>query len=161
MQTAMPPAAGSTSNDTVLAALAHLFGWMSATVVLAVGQRRSAYVRFQALQALVVDLVLTVVGMVVGMVFGLTMGLVLPAVMAATVLLSNAPGSPPPTAPGVFLLMPMMFMVVFPCMAAWGLVPWALRLYAVFRAATGHVYAYPLIGRWLKAPPDAVPPSQP
>jgi uncharacterized Tic20 family protein len=46
-----------------------------------------------------------------------------------------------------------MFTLMFPCFGLMALVPLGLRIYAIVRAATGHLYAYPLLDRWLKPGP--------
>lgn len=142
-----PAAAAPDDGDRALAAVAHIFGWITGVIILVVGQSRTSFVRFHALQALVFDLLMTLVSMVLGMVlsFGFTA-----VAIALPLLLLSASGEPDPS-----WVWPMsgMFALMFPCFGLMALVPLGLRIYAIVRAATGHLYAYPLMDRFLKPGP--------
>jgi uncharacterized Tic20 family protein len=56
-----PPA--PTSDERIMAALSHLFGPLVSLIVWATQKDKSAFVRFQSLQALAADLILMVVSM--------------------------------------------------------------------------------------------------
>jgi uncharacterized membrane protein len=142
-----PAAAAPDDGDRALAAVAHVFGWITGVIILIVGQNRTAYVRFHALQALVFDLLMTLLGTVLGMV--LSFGFMALA-MGLPFLVLTANGEQNPS---WLWAMTAMFALMFPCFGLMALVPLGLRIYAVVRAATGHLYAYPLIGRWLKPGP--------
>lgn len=147
-QADQPPAAAAPNDgDRALAAIAHIFGWITGVIILVVGQSRSAFVRFHALQALVFDLLMTLLGMVLGMVlsFGFTA-----LMMGIPFLLVAAKGEQDPS---WLWSMSAMFALMFPCFGLMWLVPLGLRIYAIVRAATGHLYAYPLFDRWLKPGP--------
>lgn len=57
----------NSSDESVLAAISHFFGWLVALIVWATQKDKSAYVRFQSMQALAFDLITGIaVSIVVG-----------------------------------------------------------------------------------------------
>lgn len=50
-----------TSDESLMAAISHFFGWLVALIVWATQKDKSPFVRFQAIQALAFDLITTVV----------------------------------------------------------------------------------------------------
>jgi len=143
----MPAAAAPDDGDRALAAVAHIFGWITGVIILVVGQSRTSFVRFHALQALVFDLAMSLVSMVLGMV--LSFGF-MALVMGLTFMAIPADGELNPSS---LWGITAMFTLMFPCFGLMALVPLGLRIYAIVRAATGHLYAYPLLDRWLKPGP--------
>lgn len=59
--TAQPDTTGPTSDERLLAALAHFFGLVVALIIWATQKEKSRFVRFQAMQAMAFDAVLFVV----------------------------------------------------------------------------------------------------
>jgi uncharacterized membrane protein len=148
-----PVAALAPADDTerVLAAVAHIFGWISAAIVMLVAQKRSAYLRFHALQALAFDLALLLVNTVVGFVVGGLFAVLWVGVVMSLAARSGGPGPGPGSAPPaelipVFLMFPLFGL----CMGTYSLGLLVLRIVAAVRGYSGQVYAYPLIERWLK-----------
>jgi hypothetical protein len=137
-------------NDRLLAAASHasillgLFtsgigGILAALVIWLVNREKSAYVAFQALQALVYQVVTFILTMVAWCCWGLLWMLMLfPAVFAGP----NAYTETAP--PGVWLGL-LLLLVPF---AIWALTI-LYALYGAVRTLSGHEFQYAIIGRWV------------
>lgn len=133
-----------TSDDRLLAGLAHLLGWVVALIVWATQKDRSRYVRFQAVQALAFDGVVIVV---VFLLMGCLMGgffLVMFLTMAGTMAAANS-GDPGSLA--WFFWLPFgQFLIWIPMVLGMGAV-FLIRLFAAWNVLQGRDFRYPWLGR--------------
>lgn len=136
----------TTSDERVMAALAHLFGMIAAIIVWAVNREKSRFVRFQALQALALDALWMV------LVFGLT-SCVMIAIFLGTGLgfaaIANDPSSSGEILP--IMLGTMTPWMMFACLMPFSLAYMLARLIACISVATGRDFRYPVIGRQVEA----------
>jgi uncharacterized Tic20 family protein len=136
----------TTSDESLLAAISHLFGWLVALIVWATQKDKSPYVRFQALQALAFDLVTgLVVSIFVGCMLVLTIGVL--GVGIGDIAIFGSQGNP--TAEPVRSVVALMAAVplLVPCI----IIPLAAiiliaRLIATFQTLQGKDFHYPWLG---------------
>jgi uncharacterized Tic20 family protein len=134
------------SDDRVMAALAHFLGLFGAFIVWATQKDKSRFVKFQALQSLAFGGLLTVVMMLVMLCL---MGVMFLGIMGAVFASSQANASPSslPSIGVIAMLSPMSFFCVMPVSFAAALV----QLIAAFSVATGHNWRYPIIAKRVEA----------
>jgi uncharacterized membrane protein len=134
-------------DERTMATLAHvlqLVGGCIAPLVIFLVKRESRFVKFHALQALLLQVVYLVV-------FGVLMVSWFALIFSTIVLHPPAKGAPPPA---IFLVLPLVWIGT---MGLWAL---TLALAVVFgiKAGRGEWAEYPLLGRWarrmLKIGPD-------
>ena len=144
-----------TQNEKVLAALAHgsvllgfftngVGGIFSALIIWITQKEKSAYVAFQALQALVYQVVVLVVTMSIWACWGMSwIALLFPAISD-----SGAYQTAPP--PGIWIGLSLMCcpLGLMALTVGYGLV-------AAARTLSGHPFRYVLIGDWLQRRSDA------
>lgn len=125
-----------------MAALAHFFGLVIALIVWATQKDKSAYVRFQALQAMVFDLIWVVFS--VGAVF---CTLALSIVLFFVGAFASATRLDPGFANALFSAPYLVWILLFPCLI--GTV--VLRLFVVFQVLQGRAFRYPWLGKKIVA----------
>ena len=134
-----------TSDEKLMGALAHLFGPLVAVIVWAIQKDKSRFVKFQALQALIFDLVVAV-GM--GAFFFCLFGVMFLGMSMSMFSVMNTPPSDAQIAP--FFFLPFMFLfMTFGCILPSSFVLLIIRLLAAVSVLNGRNYRYPLIGKWL------------
>ncbi len=134
------------SDDRIMAALAHFFGLFGALIVWATQKDKSRFVKFQALQSLAFGGLLSVVMMLAMMCL---MGFMVLAVVV-TVLASTQPGAYagiPPSIEMTAAVAPMSFLCIMPVSFAAALV----QMIAAISVATGHNWRYPIIAQRVEA----------
>ncbi len=134
------------SDDRLMAALAHFFGLFGGLLIWATQKDRSRFVRFQALQSLAFGGVLAVVMMLVM--------LCLVAFMVVGIVVMVLAASQPGAGPGslsrfemLALLSPLGFFCIMPVSFASALV----QMIAAISVVTGHNWRYPLIAPRVEA----------
>lgn len=147
----LPDAPVPTSDERMLGALAHVLGSLVAIIVWFIQKDRSRFVKFQALQALVFDVILFVAS---GLIFACLFGVILLGMSFSMFnLLQN-----PAAADGFEFLVaiPMLFpFIMFGCAFPLSLAILVLRLIAGISVLNGRNYHYPVIGKWLDGFLDA------
>ncbi len=134
------------SDDRIMAALAHFFGLFGALIVWATQKDKSRFVKFQALQALAFGGLLTIVMLLAMMCM---MGFMVLAVVV-TVLASTQPGvysGIPPSIEMTAAVAPMSFLCIMPVSFVAALV----QMIAAISVATGHNWRYPVIAQRVEA----------
>ena len=127
-----------TSDERIMAALSHLFGPILSVIIWTTQKDKSAFVRFQALQALAFDLVLTFVSMA-----GVLCSMV---VMIAFFAIdpSSAARDGPNSNFGAFFYAPfIIWLPLMPCL----LITTAVRWWAAFQTLQGRDFRYPWLGQ--------------
>lgn len=134
------------SDDRVMAALAHFFGLFGALIVWATQKDRSRFVKFQALQSLAFGGLLTVLMMVVMMCM---MALMMLGVLGAVLASSQSAASPEnmPSLVMLAALSPMSFFCIMPVSFAAALV----QMIASISVLMGHNWRYPIIAQRVEA----------
>ncbi len=134
------------SDDRIMAALAHFFGLFGALIVWATQKDKSRFVKFQALQSLAFGGLLSLVMMLAMMCL---IG-VLALAVVVTVLASTQPGAYagiPPSIEMTAAVAPMSFLCIMPVSFAAALV----QMIAAISVATGHNWRYPIIAQRVEA----------
>lgn len=134
------------SDDRVMAALAHFFGIFGALIVWATQKDRSRFVKFQALQSLAFGGLLSAVTLLAMLCL---MGLMLLGIVGA-LFASAQPGASPDRLTSLMIvavLSPMSFYCLLPVSLAEGLV----QMIAAVSVATGHNWRYPIIAQRVEA----------
>ncbi len=130
------------SDDRVMAALAHFFGLFGALIIWATQKDKSRFVKFQALQSLAFGGLLTIAMMLATFcMFGVMILGMLGTVLAASQT-SGSPGSLPSFEMAA-MLWPMSFLCIMPVSFAAALV----QIIAAISVATGHNWRYPIIAQ--------------
>lgn len=134
------------SDEKLMGALAHLFGPLVALVVWSTQKDKSRFVKFQALQALVFDLILVVV---MGIIFFCIFGIMFVGMFGSVFGAMGSTSSPKAITP--FFMLPFMFpFMTFACIFPFSLLIMAIRLIAFLSILNGRNYQYPLLGKWLE-----------
>ena len=116
-------------DENIEGALCYLFGWLTG-IIFFVLEKDNRFVKFHAMQSIVVFLVLTVLWMIVGGI----MGAVGTAMMFAT----------PNAAAGLLGLLSLVSMLI-------GLAMFLLWLFLMYKAYSGEMYKIPKIGDWVES----------
>jgi uncharacterized membrane protein len=135
------------SDDRTLAGLCHLLGWFVALIVLAVGQGKSRYVRFQAVQAILFSLTSMIVYLIViicmlTLLFGgMTVGII-------SAGLAEEAGTEPGI--GIYLagISMMSFWLLSPGFLVVAMCAFSVRLFAAVSVFSGKEFRYPVLGVW-------------
>ncbi len=134
------------SDDRVMAALAHFFGLFGALIIWATQKDKSRFVKFQALQSLAFGGLLTIVMMLAMFcMFGLMI-----VGMAGTVL-ATARASASPQSVSSILTMTTLSSMSFICIMPVSLAAALVQMIAAISVATGHNWRYPFIAQRVEA----------
>ena len=134
------------SDDRMMAAVAHFFGPLGATIVWATQKDRSHYVRFQALQALCFDFVALIV--ITALMF-LVVGAISMGIFGSIYAVASEPSSE--QAPSVIFFSAMALPFAgLACALPLSLVITVVRSIAAFSLISGRDFRYPVIGSWLE-----------
>ena len=135
-----------TSDERILAATSHFFGFLVALIVWATQKDKSRFVRFQSIQAMAFDLMITVIifltiGCMMVMIFG---GV---ALGVGGIALTSSQNNPTAEPAGVFIALmtavPFLFpCIIFPLMA----IIFVARLIATIQTFQGKDFHYPWLG---------------
>jgi len=135
-----------TSDEKIMAGLAHLFGVIAALLVWAFQKDKSRFAKFQALQALTFDFVVMVV---LGVLFFCGFGLVFILGFGSMFTMLNNASSPEELGP--FFAFPFMFpFLIFACVTPISLLLTIVRIIAAVSVLNGKDFHYPLLGNWLE-----------
>ena len=139
-----------TSDESIMAAISHFFGFLVALIVWVTQKDKSRFVRFQAIQALAFDLLVSVITfLLVGCLMALTFGAMTVGMsgMAFTVNQNE------PSTGLVSLFITLMTAVPFliPCIVfpLTGIV-FVARLIASIQTFQGQDFRYPWLGKWVE-----------
>lgn len=134
-----------TSDEKMMGALAHIFGPLVAIIVWAIQKDKSRFVKFQALQALVFDVIVAVI---MGAFFLCIFGVAFLGMSGSMFSVMNNPSSGNDVVP--FFLLPVMFpFMIFGCIFPFSFVLLIVRLITGISVLNGRNYPYPVIGKWL------------
>jgi uncharacterized Tic20 family protein len=135
-----------TSDERILAAVSHFFGFLVALIVWATQKDKSRFVRFQSIQAMAFDLMITViifltVGCMMVMIFGgVALGI------GGTALISSQE-NPSSGLVGFFIAVMSAVPFLFPCIIIpLVLIIFAARLIATIQTFLGKDFHYPWLG---------------
>ena len=133
-----------TSDEKMMAALAHFFGSLAAIIVWAIQKDKSRFVKFQALQALSLDFFVMIT---TGIIFTCGFGIIFLGAFGFMFAGANNAGAQSESA---FLILPMMFpFLTFGCLFPFSFILMILRAVAAISILNGWDYRYPIIGKWL------------
>ena len=131
-----------TSDERLLAAVAHLFGLLVALIVWATQKEKSLFVRFQAVQAIAFNGIVMLASMALSGCLGVLM--VLAMVVGVTFIETQA-------APGemdwLFLFQPLLIFVFFILWMPVSLLLTVVRIVAAWSVFRGKDFRYPWLGR--------------
>ena len=134
-----------TSDEKLMAAVAHLFGPLSAIIVWATQKQKSRFVKFQSLQALAFDATVMVAMMAF---FACFFSVIFLGIFAFVFVGLDNSSSPKDV--GTFFGLPFMFpFMIFACTAPLSLLFLFIRLIAAVSVINGKNYHYPILGKWL------------
>jgi uncharacterized Tic20 family protein len=135
-----------TSDEKLMGALAHLFGPLGAIIIWAIQKDKSRFVKFQSLQALIFDVVITVGMSVLFLCFFTLMFLGMFGLMFTTLNNSTSPKDAE-----IFFGIPFMFpFTIFACVLPVSFPLLLFRLIAMFSVINGKNFHYPILGKWLE-----------
>ena len=135
-----------TSDEGLMAAMAHFFGILVALIVWATQKDKSRYVRFQSVQAMAFDLVVSVFTIiVVGFVMAIVFGILALGIGNMAILGSQANPAVEPFLPFVAVMTTIPFLI--PCI----IIPFILlilvaRIVATVQTIQGKDFHYPWLG---------------
>ncbi len=134
------------SDDRVMAALAHFFGLFGGLLIWATQKDKSRFVKFQALQSLAFGGLLTIV-MILAMfcLFGVMLLGMFGTVLAA------ARASASPDSVSSILAMSTLWSMSFMCILPVSFVAALVQMIAAISVATGHNWRYPFIAQRVEA----------
>ncbi len=133
------------SDEKLMGALAHVFGPLAAIIVWAIQKDKSRFVKFQALQALVFDVIVAVI---MGVFFFCMFGVVFLGMSGSMFTLMNNPSPGNEITP--FFFLPFMFpFMIFGCVFPFSFILLIVRLVAAISVLNGQNFHYPVIGKWL------------
>ena len=135
-----------TSDERILAAISHFFGFLVALIVWATQKDKSRFVRFQSIQAMAFDLMVTIIifltiGCMMVMIFGSV------ALGIGGIALTSNQDNPTAEPAGVFIALmsavPILIpCIIFPLMA----IIFVARLIATIQTFQGKDFHYPWLG---------------
>jgi len=141
--TADPVSSPPTSDEKLMAALAHFLGAIVALIVWATQKDRSRFVRFQSLQALAFDGLVMACSMLVSFCSVAAMFAGMVGLMSS---LFNAPASAE-NFPYFFIIPSMMPFGIFILVLPFSLTIFLIRLVATLSVLSGRDFRYPILGR--------------
>jgi uncharacterized Tic20 family protein len=136
-----------TSDEGLMAAIAHFFGILVALIVWATQKDKSRYVRFQAVQAMAFDLVVSVFTfIVVGFIMAIVFGILALGIGNIAILGSQANPAAEPFLPFIALMAAIPLLI--PCI----IIPFILlilvaRIVATVETIQGKDFHYPWLGK--------------
>lgn len=135
-----------TSEEKLLSALAHVFGPLAAVIVWATQKDKSRFIKFQALQALSFDLVVTFAASII---IFCSFGVAVPGMFVYMFqIMENAA-----TANDFMMIVFFPFIFSFSitaCFAPFSMIVMMLRVFAGISILNGRNYKYPLVGKWVE-----------
>lgn len=134
-----------TSDEKLMSAIAHVFGPLGAIIVWAIQKDKSRFVKFQSLQALIFDVLLSLgMGLFFTCIFGVSFLTMTSSLFSA----SNDFSSPDNIAPFFFFPF-MMPTLMFGCIFPFSFLIIIYRLFVAISILNGKDFRYPIIGKWL------------
>jgi uncharacterized Tic20 family protein len=139
-----------TSDERLIAALSHFLGFIIALIVWATQKDKSRFVRFQAIQAMAFDLIVSVITFIfVGCLMVLVFGLLALGVGNIAVLSNQSNPSVEPFRILISLMAALPFLI--PCI----IIPlvviiFVARLIATIQTFQGKDFHYPWLGAWVE-----------
>lgn len=135
-----------TSDERMMAALAHFFGAIGALIIWVVQREKSRFVRFQAVQALAFDFSIMLLMIVLFVCLFGAMFLGIFGTLFATLNTSTPTENFSP-----FVVFPFMFpMLMFTCIFPFSLGTLVVRVVATVSVLNGTNFRYPLLGAWVE-----------
>lgn len=135
-----------TSDERLMAALAHLFGPVIAFFIWATQREKSEFVKFQSLQALAFDITLTITS---GVLFFCLFGLV-SAGMVGWMYPSMGNTPTQDTFMPIFMYPAIFPLIMVSCIFPFSLLITGVRFIAFISILNGRNYKYPIIGRYVE-----------
>jgi uncharacterized Tic20 family protein len=135
-----------TSDERILAAISHFFGFLLALVIWIFQKDKSRFVRFQSIQAMAFDLIITVIIIItVGCMVVMILGSV--ALGIGGIAMTSNPNDPSSGPVGIFIALmtavPILIpCIIFPLIAA----IFVARLIATIQTLQGKDFHYPWLG---------------
>jgi uncharacterized Tic20 family protein len=134
------------SDEKLMGALPHFFGILVAVVVWMLQKDKSRFVKFQALQALVFDVIVMVT---MGLVFSCLFGVMFLGMFGSIFMTAKTASSPDAISP--LFILPFMFpFATFACVFPFSFLLLILRIIAAVSILNGRNYHYPILGNWLE-----------
>lgn len=136
------PAFSPTSDERVLAALAHFLGFTGAVIIWLLQKDKSRFVRFQAVQSLAFHLTFTTVMVVL---FVCLLGVMFVGVFGTIIAAASLSSSPENASPFLFfpfLFTPLTVTCIFPFM----LLMFIAQIVAAVSVLGGNNFRYPFLG---------------
>ena len=136
-----------TSEERLLAAVCHLFGWLVALIIFLIEKGKSQFVRFQAIQSILFSVCLIVTMFILmGCTFTLIFGGAAVSMLAAAGAASTDPNS---GAVAAFAILPMMGVgILLPCFGVLVFAIFAINVIVAILCLTGRNFRYPVLGNW-------------
>jgi len=138
------------SDESLMAAISHFFGFLVALIVWATQKDKSRFVRFQSIQAMAFDIcvsiiMLLVVGLLMIIVFGvLALGVGDIAILGSQ---ANPTAEPVRTVVALMAAVPLLIPCIFIPVVG---VIFVVRLIATIQTFQGKNFRYPWIGNWIE-----------
>ncbi len=142
-------ALNTSSDDRIMAAAAHFFGLIVAIIILLISKDRSRFLKYQAIQAMLFDLV---VGFGLSMLFFLIFFIIF-IIGFIIFILFTAIASSNSNAQNIYPIMALI-PIFFPFSLFCFIMPWALvlligRLVAAINVLNGKDFRYPWLSKWV------------
>jgi len=132
----------SSSDERMMAALAHIFGAIAALIIWAIQKDKSRFVRFQAAQALAFDFA---VMLLMGVLFFCLFGVMFIGMFGTMFTALNNTSSPESFS--WFMILPMMFpFLMSTCILPFSLALLVARVVATISVLSGNNFHYPFLG---------------
>jgi uncharacterized Tic20 family protein len=131
-----------TSDERILAGIAHLFGILVALIVWASQKEKSRFVHFQAVQAIAFDAVAILVSLILSVCLT---GSMVVGMFGGLYYLGSQ--SSPGDIEWLFVFQPLMMFLFFICLMPYSLLLWMVRLIATVSVIQGKDFRYPLMGK--------------
>lgn len=131
-----------TSDERMLAALAHFFGIIAALIIWVMQKDKSRFVRFQAVQALAFNISVTLVMMVLSFCL---VGMMFIGIFGTVFATMNNSTSPEDFSR--FMVFPFLFpSLMFTCIFPFSLALLVARIVATLSVLSGNHFRYPILG---------------
>ena len=131
-----------TSDERMMAALAHFFGTLGALIVWLMQKDKSRFVRFQAVQALAFHFIVMVIMIVL---FVCLFGVMFIGMFGTMFAALNNSTSPENLSP--FMMFPIMFpTLIFTCIFPFSLALLIIQIVAAVSVLSGNDFRYPFLG---------------
>jgi uncharacterized Tic20 family protein len=134
------------SDEKLMGAVSHLFGLVVALLMWMLQKDKSRFVKFQALQALVFDLIVMIS---TGLLFFCLFGVIFLGTFGSIIWTAEAASSPEQMIP--FVVLPIMFpSLTFICVFPLSVLLLAVRITAAVSVLNGRNFRYPVLGNWVE-----------